>query len=374
MKLLISLLSVLILLPLTALADDFELTRTYRSTRALGMGSAYSAVVMGGDSLYYNPSALAYNEGINIEIANVNFGVNGLDVYEDIQGLPANPTLSDYDSLFGTNIWLGSNGRATITLPYFGFGLAQDAVIKFYARDPGLPTVETYFKNDTITSIAFASTLGPESTVGLNFKRIHRVGGYTSQLDPLTLGDVDAVSNIQSNFANAGVGYGIDLAFSHKVKAPFNPTVALVWEDVGSTAFTKSAGTDAPPLIRDNITLGLGASVDLPGIDWLIALDYTHANQNGIDLGKKIHIGQELSLPFIDLRAGYSQGYLSYGAGFNFFLFRFDTAFYTEELGVYPGQNPDNRIQIGLTLDLSFDANFKLTDNNGRKRKLKQRR
>lgn len=362
------------LFSISAHAEDFELPWSYRSIRAQGMGGAYMAVVRDNDAVFYNPAALRYMDDITIELGHFGAGVNGLDIYNDLTSFPSSPTPADYDQLFGKNIWFSAFGKASITASYFGVGLLQDYTLKFYPRSPGFPTIETYFKADTTAHVGFAVPLNEEATVGFNLKRIQRVGGYTAELDPLTITDPDAISSIQGQFSNAGVGYGIDFAYMHSFKAPFNPTLAFVWQDVGSTAFIKSAGTEAPPRIKDNMSLGVGTLVDLPGFDWIMSLEYRNANNNGIDLGKKLHFGNEFSLPLIDLRAGYSQGYLTYGAGFNLWLFKIDVATYTEELGVYPGQNADNRIIVGLTLDLSFDANFKLSDNQGRKRKLKQRR
>jgi hypothetical protein len=60
--------------------------------------------------------------------------------------------------------------------------------------------------------------------------------------------------------------------------------------------------------------------------------------------------------------------------GLNFLIFHIDAVSYTEELGVYPGQTAENRVMVGLSIDLGFDADFKFTDNNGKKRKVKQRR
>jgi hypothetical protein len=96
--------------------------------------------------------------------------------------------------------------------------------------------------------------------------------------------------------------------------------------------------------------------------------------ETDIQAGKKIHLGTELSLPIIDLRAGINQGYMTYGIGINLLVFRIDAATYTEELGAYTGQSGQNRWLIGLSMDMSFDANFTLSDNDGKKRKLKRRR
>ena len=159
-----------------------------------------------------------------------------------------------------------------------------------------------------------------------------------------------------------------------EMPGPIGPRFSVVWQDVGSTAFSKTAGTDAPPRIRDNLSVGVSTSLDLPGLDLVAGLEYKHATESEYQFGQKVHLGTEISLPLIDIRGGISQGYASYGLGFNLFFVRFDVAQYTEEMGAYPGQTPQERLQAGLSIELGFDADFKLTSKDGKRRKLKQRR
>ncbi|MBC7369973.1 MAG: hypothetical protein H7326_00305, partial [Bdellovibrionaceae bacterium] len=182
------------------------------------------------------------------------------------------------------------------------------------------------------------------------------------------------IGNIGDQFANKGRAYGVDIALQTVLPSPFSPTLSAVWQDVGSTAFSKTDGTDAPPRIRDNLSFGFSSSLDLPGIDLVGALEYRHATESEYQFGQKVHLGAEVSLPIIDLRGGISQGYASYGLGFNFLFLRFDVAQYTEEMGAYAGQSPQQRLQGGISIDLGFDADFNLTDKDGKRRKLKQRR
>ena len=76
-----------------------------------------------------------------------------------------------------------------------------------------------------------------------------------------------------------------------------------------------------------------------------------------------------------DTVIGFSQGYYSLGASLDLFLFQIDLAYYGVELGEYPGQDEDRRIQIAFTMDMGFDPSFNFMDFNKVKgRKLKQRR
>ena len=56
---------------------------------------------------------------------------------------------------------------------------------------------------------------------------------------------------------------------------------------------------------------------------------------------KKIHIGTECRLKPFSLRAGLNSGYPSFGAGISLKAVNLEYAFYGEEKGILPGQDPD---------------------------------
>ncbi|WP_246845124.1 hypothetical protein [Bdellovibrio sp. NC01] len=352
-----------------------QLYETARSIRSLGMGGMYIPVVNDVDALFYNPAALAKQKGFNFLLADVALGINSdaisdIDTYKDFD--PNDPT--SYDSLFGKRLYAQGMGKAGFTMPYFGVGYYTNYDVSLELHNPAYPQFKTYFLNDSAFVLGGAVPITENFSVGMNLKRITRWGGEEKDLGLSTIANGTSFDEIGKNFDNKGVGYGIDLALEATLPTPFSPTFALVWQDAGGTAFTKTSGTDAPPMIPQNLSAGFGLGFDLPGIDWTAGIEARHLTDSDVQLGKKIHLGTELSLPLIDVRAGISQGYLSYGVGVNFLIFHLDAVSYTEELGVYPGQTAENRYAVSLSIDLSFDAAFKFTDNDGKRRKLKQRR
>jgi hypothetical protein len=110
------------------------------------------------------------------------------------------------------------------------------------------------------------------------------------------------------------------------------------------------------------------------------AVDFTYADRPDIQLGNKIHLGVEVALPLISIRAGINQGYYTAGAGLDLGLIRADVATYGVELGEYPGQQEDRRYVAQVTFELGFDpsrffggSSGKSGSGGGRSR-LKQRR
>lgn len=366
------LLVLFLMLPQLSRAQEaYEMGRTIRS---LGMGGMYIPLATGVDAVFYNPAALAKGSGLNIELMNLWFGLNGQEAYDLIQAGSSITSPASYNQFFGKKVWFEADGRAGVTLPYLGLGFLSQTNVSLELHNPGFPQFQTYFNSDIVVGLAGAMSLGNKNYLGMTLKRVQRWGGETIDLGLTTIANANSLSSIGDNFQNRGTGYGIDLAYMKEFDGPLSPNISLVWQDVGVTSFLKTDGAAAPPSINQNVSLGVGGNLDLPGLDIAMGAEMRHLLESEIQIGKKLHVGTELSLPFIDLRAGLGQGYMSYGLGMNFLIFRLDAVSYTEELGVYPGQTGQNRILLGLSIDLSFDANFNFVDNNGKKRKLKQRR
>lgn len=363
------------ILLISSWASAQEINQMYRSIRTLGMGGAALTTIRGSEALFVNPAAMGRIEGLDIHLLGVNLGGRMLSTedLDAIKNLDQNDP-STYNDLFGRRIYANAMGSAAVALPYLGFGYYTDYTVSLELHNPGFPSFTTYFRNDEAYVIGGSYPLGPKTSLGLALKRINRWGGDVQELGLGTVANAGDIQGVMNEFQNKGTGYGADFALMTEADTPLNPTLTVVWKDIGSTAFTKTAGSDEPSHIPQNLGAGVALGVDLPGLDWVIALEGQHLLDPDIQIGKKLHLGTEISLPFLDLRAGVNQGYVSYGVGMDFFIFRIDAASYTEELGVYPGQSADNRVMVGLSIDLSFDANFKFTDNSGKKRKLKQRR
>lgn len=351
-----------------------EMYRYAQSIRSLGMGGAYLGIVKDADVIFYNPASLRRVEGLNLEILNLGAGVNGLQIYNDIQNLGQVNGLSSLTPFYGKNIWLGLDGKIALAVPYFGFGVYDTGFLSMRLQNPAFPTLDMSLINDTGYVLGTAIPVGPGAALGLSVKRITRLGG-TTQIGPGPLINASN-SSLQNQFQNQGLAYGLDTGFVLTAPLPFSPTVSIAWKDVGSTAFSKTAGTDAPERIKDNLAIGFGVQGSVPLLGFAAGFDYDHITDADEQIGKKLHMGAEVSIAMFDLRAGFYQGYTTYGLGMDLWLLKFDIASYSEELGVYPGQTPDARIRAAITLQINFDPSFNFSGftNRGSGRHLKQRR
>lgn len=365
---------------LSMLTRAAELRQPYRPISAMGMGGVYMPFPDDPDAVIVNPAALRWASGIHADIIEVGVGTNinlldrsAIEFYEAVMEIP---DTRDYDILYGKPIWLGTNGKVALSLPYLGVALQLNGFVSTQLNNPAFPDLDMSYFRDRILQVGFAIPIGPMSSLGIGVKQIDRQGG-NKEIDLALLASGSSLETLTNEFLDAGVGYGTDVAFMTKLPVPFEPTFSVMWQDLGSVKFSKTLGENAPEIQRDNVIFGAGAVLDLPGLDVKGGIEYRHITLQGEQLGKKIHAGAEVSLPFIDLRMGANQGYSTFGVGLDLMFFRFDAAMTTEELGVYPGQNPQTRYMAGIGLSLGFDADFNIMRDNGKsrsRRKLKQRR
>lgn len=323
-----------------------------------------------------NPAYTCFVKGFNWSVANLNIGVGDINNYQTWLDHPIQD-FSDLTHYYGKRFFVNVAGYSSLSIPCFGASIFTNNFGTFQVHNPAFPTLKTNYITDYGVKVGGAIPLGPFLSLGLDFKRTTRKGG-PYDFGPTDLQELqgdNAIQTLTSRFANEGVGYGFDAGLVGRFEdLPFNPTMSLSWKDVGSTAFTKTAGDDAPERQRDNLVLGGGLESSLLGFGFALGGEYRHITDQNEQFGKKIHLGAELSLLLLDVRAGFYQGHYTYGIGLDFWFFQLDAAYYAVETGAYPGQTPERRGQIGLTVDLEFDPNFKLVDSGGKRRKLKQRR
>lgn len=363
-----------------------ELDNYQRPIWSMGMGGVHTVFPRSFDMPTVNAAYLRYVQGVEIEVINLALGGPGLTKIQDLQSLSSPSSLSDLNTYMGKNAFLALDGRMSVVAPYIGISGYNNFSLSLYFNNPLIPEIQTRFINDYGFTAGFAMPLGPESTFGFGFKKINRWGG-NQLIDFEVLSDYISSSDtsvILDEFQNKGVGYGMDISYLYRKPNGEGPVVTLVWKDLGYTSFQKTAGNQSPPSIHDNVIAGVGYEWGGSFVGGKAGLEYRHIRTEGEQFGKKLHLGAELSLPMIDLRAGLNQGYMTYGMGFDVWVARFEMAQYTEELGVYPGQNPDPRLQIGLMVNISVDADFNISSGSngaggpggsgGSRRKLKQRR
>ncbi len=356
---------------LSPLGQSAELVTFGQNMRNLGMGGVRSFNGDQGGVQLWNPAGMAFSNGVRWDVLNVGAGINGKEAYELSKTISTVNGLGSLGAFYGKPIWVGSTASSSLILPYFGVSFYNDFSSDFFLNNPTLPELKVKYFNDVGIMLGGSGRIG-DLGFGVNVKQINRTGG-NKVIGSDLLASINQTA-LAAQFQDGGIGYGLDLGVMYKPQVLLNPTVSVGYQDVGNTTFQKTKGSQAPPAIEDNLTLGatLGADTLLAG--FTAGFEYRHINTTGEPLGKKVHVGTEINLLNFDLRAGLYQGYPTYGLGVDLFFLQLEGAVYTVERGAYPGQTPDQRFQVGISSSIGFDPNFKLMGFGGKKRNLKQRR
>lgn len=353
-------------------ATAIELYQMGQSTRSLGMGGTSIAFARGTDALFNNQAALARVNGFSLNIITLGpaISTNAVDLQSAFSG-SGSFSASDLNDLYGKKIFSDITGTSGFVIPYFGFGGYSNNTLLMSFNNPSFPTFNVDFVSDYAYVVGAALPVSENFSLGLGLRHVKRWQGVADILVTDLVGS-NAQDVIEANLTNKGSANAMDLSALYTIKGNWTVDLAAVWKDVGDTKFNATQGV-GPDRQENNLIFGAAVSKELGFINWTNAFEYKFIRNDG-DITKKIHVGTELSLALIDIRAGFNQGYVSYGLGVDLWFLQLDVAQYSAELGAKAGQTSNDRYQASLSLNLDFDSSFKLTNADGKKRRLQQRR
>lgn len=363
-----------ILMNFLSLAEARELYQPGLPSRCQAMGGVCIGQVRGAQALFLNPAFLAKVQGFDLIIAQAQAGFSK-DAYDFSKQFSGSSfQASDVNNLYGKYLTADIDARSGFVMPNFGFGLYSNNYTQMLFSDPTYPTFNMNLISDYGYVVGTAFDLSNEASFGITFRQVKRWGGNQDiNVSSLTGASASDVAN--ANFQNKGVGHAIDIGFaktfsSHSLK----PIFSMVWRDAGVTKFNMTSGVADPPRQLDNLILGLNIEQDLAGLKLSHGIEYKFATDYAENPTKKIHLGTEASIGPIDLRAGLSQGYVTYGVGLDLWFFNLEATSYATELGTYAGQDRSERYNVSVTFEMDFDQSFKLLGSDGKKRRLMLRR
>ncbi len=374
-------LSILASLSFSQSAVAAELSETWTSVRAMGMGNAFTAHVSSSDALFYNPAGLAREGGFKWTVFDPRVGLaDPTELQEAATLMNGTDMAAFFNNMYNVPIWVSAGTKTAVRFGNFAFAGFGSSDVSAYLTNPAYPSFNLAYFVDYGGAMGVGIPAGPFMNLGVGFRRITRTG-TSAPLGAADLAGIgNSAANLQAELQNRGTGYGLDLAAVFTLPSPVKPLFSIVWKNIGNTEFQLESGAAPPQPILSEIVLGTALEIELPLMTITPALDYKHLNRTDVQMGKKIHLGIEVSLPVIDLRAGINQGYYCFGGGFNTGILRIDAATYGVELGEYPGQLQDRRYMVQVAFELGFSSPFGGSgaagskDGSSSRPRLKQRR
>lgn len=363
----------ILILSLTSLAQADSVFTPNLNARSRAMGGTSIAFARGADALFYNAAALARVEGYSLKIADANVGASKNSQRLADQGFSSSDPLtsSALQDLYGETFFAEGSAQTGMVFPYFGVGAYSANHITEVFNNPVFPTFNVDFMSEYGYIVAGALPLGENVSFGFTGRHMKRWSGKQDILVTDLIGTNERYL-VESRFQDKGTGDAIDVSFLATLPQQ-NVNIAVVWKDLGHTAFKTDTG-NGPERQEDNLSFGVSKTSKHNFFDMTYAFEYDHIRQSGENIAKKLHLGAEMSLGLIDLRAGLSQGNLTYGAGIDLWLINIEAAAYCDELGSSIGQSRSDRYQASVSITLDFDQAFKLKNQMGKKRRLLQRR
>lgn len=346
--------------PLPGWALNTSLTEQYpqlgRSLRAQGMGNA--TLTMKGvhvTDMFYNPAAL-HDLDRRWEISTLqlnaaaNIGI--LDTVKDLldmsDEISANNATDSRIAAFEKfrDAHIGQLQTIDLTLPLIsagrrdiGVSLLLDSRTTIAVRDRFSNNFDLKTRNDG--AMAIGGSYGfffDDLVVGALVKGIYRImfDQTITQRDIIRISGGSSLNELVG-FSKWGKAFGIggDLGVRYHLPnlADLNPTVAVTYQDIGTTRFFGSDTDDTPQSV--NAAVGVHPQFGDFGVS--VEFGASQLNQRR-DFMTQLRTGAEVRFPRLGLvqvsaRAGANQGYPTAGLSIDFKKASLDVAFFGEETG-----------------------------------------
>ncbi|MBN2739130.1 MAG: hypothetical protein JXR70_19280 [Spirochaetales bacterium] len=380
-KLIIFLLLLTSLISLSAQEEYREVPFLPVLPDVMGMGGANVATAGGYNALFYNPAGFAMGkDSLTLLSANPWFYINpaaAASIKDEASAATViNQQLTEGGLGIGASLGLG--------LVTGGLGIGGAVVL-----DGSLYGHRNFMDASGDMTITFGfvggyalklNLLGMKVALGADLKPMYRVHAeLTNELavqamSDILRGDMGAVQEmINQAGALCGVGIGIDLGAIAELSI-FK--FGLVIQDFANTGFNyvrkpfsevlQGGGEEVTDRYYIPMNVSIGGAIDIPLgplesiIDPTVQADLRDVVGVIVD-GRSpwtlLHIGAEANLfkflnPLIStqIRAGFNQGYLTFGLGGHLLFMDLNMAVFTRELGKHIGDKPNS----GFTLELAF--------------------
>ena len=375
----------------TLQAQTGELRRPFQGVRNLGMGNTGIGLSFDENALFYNPAGLVGVDSILVGFPFLfEVSEDSVSIVNEISKLSGSSTTADVvELLMGKRVHFRNLIDINVIMPLgleqqsgdlmtFGAAGGFETQFDLGVRNPVSIEIEFGFRLDRFSNFGFAMPVARGRwLVGAGVETVERCD---IPLKTITFGEVLSNTDLSSStggceLTNLKRAQTYNFGFQRRLETA--SAMKMIWGmsayNVGGLKFKRSDNETNPS--DQNLELGTGLSwqpswgpvrmlyaIDLRDLTMKHADDTYCQSKKGTDcIWKRLHIGTEFGFFPIDsgastfaVRAGFNQGYFTYGFEFNpFIFFRFlniQYAVYKTETGEKIGDRPDKRrvLQINL--------------------------
>ena len=286
--------------------------------RALSLGKAFTALANDPTAVYWNPAGLE-------------------DIYQQ------------QATFFHVSLWEGTSfdflGYALPTLDWgsFGFGIGRIGIGDIPQTNSGEQVLGTFSSAEYQVYMGYARKFPYNITGGATIRMVRR--SWSGLQDESDLNDT---------------GFGVDLGMLYKpvwIGSPWFQDWAfgLKINNFIEPQLKEGVQSDDLPL---TIKLGLMKKIRFAGGEFfMVLMDFDYSEKRAL----KVHIGSEYRvMDYGELRIGYTDGGLSFGAGVAYKMFRFDYSYgFSEYSDVLPGVH---RISLSVHFGHNRDELYQLAE------------
>jgi len=366
-----------LILPVLLFASNQEKPLNFFNVRTAAMGGAYVAIADDNYALVSNPAGLIQQKTSRWKLLEFQMGIGEeiLDRLDEIQEIANDLEGEEQTEALGDLVPLKSNfklsgsflnytGPSLSFLDFlgsnFGVGGFAQSSMKGDLLRPTLPTVVAEGYADIAFVLGFAKPLDldwvpAENAFGYSLKYINRT--YTPEFRQSATSIINDEID-PPEYSNAS-GFAIDLGLLSNTDIPYigNAKLGFVVQNIGGTLSGKSYDVSGnvidssyqetlPITSKIGIAWNPNLDVDWPVVSLLngkltVAADYDLFIPE-ITFWERVHMGAEKRLfnDIFAIRFGSNQGYITWGAGVDFFMFHMNYAYYLEEIGSKVGDDP----------------------------------
>jgi hypothetical protein len=369
----------------TLQAQTGELRRPFQGVRNLGMGNTGIGLSFDENALFYNPAGLASVDSILvgfpilIELTDDVWGIR-----DEISKLGGDSNTADVVALLmGKRVHFRNLIDLNLIMPFgevmtFGVASGVETQLDLGVRNPVSIELDFGFRLDRITNLGFGMPVARGRwLVGAGVQTVERCD---IPLTTATFGDVLSNTNLSSSFGSCELtdlkrAQTFNFGFQRRLETA--SAMKMIWgmtaSNIGDLKFNRSDNETNPSDQNLELSTGLSWQPSWGPVRMLYAIDlrdltmkhaddtYCQSNKGTDCIWKRLHIGTEFGFFPIDsgastfaVRAGFNQGYFTYGFELNPFIFfrglNIQYAVYKTETGDKIGDRPDKRrvLQINL--------------------------